>query len=73
LPHAHGALGADGPGDATGAHAALTLGLSALDRIALLFEVTRQERHRDDGDHEAGVHAVVELLHQGGQDDAAQD
>ena len=29
--------------------------------------------YRDDGDHEAGVHAVVELLHQGRQDDAAQD
>ena len=73
LPHAHRALGADGPGDATGARASVALDLGALDRIALLLEVTRQERHRDDGDHEAGVHAVVELLDQGRQDDATQD
>jgi len=73
LPHAHGPLGADGSRYATGARAALAVGLGALDRVALLLEVTRQERHRDDGDHEAGVHAVVELLHQGRQDDAAQD
>jgi len=73
LPHAHGTLGADSSRDATGARGICTLGLGTLDRIALLFEVTRQERHRDDGDHEAGVHAVVELLHQGRQDDAAQD
>jgi len=73
LPHTHGALGADGSRDAAGARDALAFGLGALDRVVFLLQVTRQERDRHDGDHQARVHAVVELLHQGRQDDAAQD
>jgi len=73
LPHAHGALGADGSRDAAGARDALAFGLGALDRVVFLLQVARQERDRHDGDHETCVHAVVELLDQGRQDDAAQD
>jgi hypothetical protein len=49
------------------------LGGGQAQRVVLFFQVTRQQSGGDDREHQARVHAVVELLDQGGQHDAAQD
>ena len=73
FPEADRPRGAHGSGDAARRRRTLLHCGGATQRIALLLEVARQQAHGDNGDHEARVHAVVELLHEGRQDDAAQD
>ena len=68
----HGGRDADRTGDGTGRRCT-GLGGGQAQRVVLFFQVTRQQSGGDDREHQARVHAVVELLDQGGQHDAAQD